>query len=222
MPAALQRALVRPTALLRLTADRESYREYMRLRSSDAPAEGEVELRIGRLAGRSVWVREGTDDVDQLWRVFIDSDHLPPAKVQRRGLPRVWDLGCGIGLTTAEMALRWPEAHVVGVERDRGEARIARRNVEPWDDRTQVVEAEVTADFLNGLAAEPAAYVKMSLDGGERELLGDGADWAAEVGCIKVYVHGDYTRDECARDLARLGFEAGADRRHEHAVLGLR
>lgn len=60
----LQRALVRPVALLRLTADRESYREYLRLREARETGGREVELRIGPLAGRPVWVREGTGDVD--------------------------------------------------------------------------------------------------------------------------------------------------------------
>ena len=213
---------MRPVALLRLTADRESYREYLRLRESPGDSNREVELRIGRLAGRPVWVREGTDDVDKLWETFIDSHHLPPAKVQRRGMHRVWDLGAGLGLATAEMALRWPEARVVGVERDPAKAALATRNIEPWNDRAEVRQAEVNADFLNGLGDEPVAYVRMNLDGAERALLNDDTDWAAGVRCIKVYVHGGYSREECAADLERLGFRAGPDRRHERAVLGVR
>jgi SAM-dependent methyltransferase len=222
----LQRALVRPVALLRLTGDRESYREYLRLREAPGDSGREVELRIGRLAGRPVWVREGTGDVDKLWEVFIDSHHLPPAKVQRRGMHLVWDLGAGLGLATAEMALRWPEARVVGVERDPAKVALAKRNIEPWDDRAEVAEGEVAGEFLNGLLERtgggPVAYVKLDVGGGERELLTESTEWAAEVGCIKVYVSGGYTIDECAADLRKLGFEAGPDKRHDSAVLGTR
>ena len=215
---------MRPVALLRLTADRASYREYMRLRESPGDGGREVELRVGRLAGRPVWVREGTDDVDKMWEVFIDSHHLPPAKVQRRGMHRVWDLGAGIGLAAAEMALRWPEARVVAVERDPEKVVLAMRNIEPWDDRAEIVEGEVAGGYLNGLLERtgggPVAYVRLAA--GSRELLTESTEWAAEVGCIKVYVPDGYTIEECAADLRTLGFEAGPDKRHDAAVLGLR
>ena len=263
MSAALKRALVRPVAFFRVADDRRSYRELMRLRdlpAHDSEGETEVELRIGRLAGRPVWVREGTADVDTLWDVFVHGYHLPPARVQRRGMHRVWDLGANIGLTMADMTLRWPEARVVGVELDAKNAQLARRNFEPWDDRAELIEAAVWADdgegwyhawpgatsayrlhepapseepqgpvvptlSLNTLLERtggPVAFVKMDVEGAERELLARNTEWAAEVGCIKVEVHGDYTADDCIADLERLGFEASRDRRHGAAVVGVR
>ena len=226
MVGSLQRALVRPVALLRLTNDRESYREYLRMREAPGERGREVELRIGRLAGRPVWVRDGTRDVDKLWEVFIDSHHLPPAKVQRGGMHLVWDIGAGLGLASAEMALRWPEARVVGVERDPEKAALAKRNIEPWDDRASIVEAEPGGEFLNGLLERtgggPVAYVKLDVGEAARELLTESTEWAAQVGCIKVYVAGGYTKVECAADLRGLGFEAGPDKRHDGAVLGTR
>jgi FkbM family methyltransferase len=147
--AALKRALVRPVALLRLTADRESYREFMRLRAQDehtSEGEKEVELRVGRLNGRPVWLREGTADVDTLWDVFVHSYHLPPARVQRRGMHLVWDLGANIGLTMADLAERHPGARVVGVELDAENAALARLNVAPWGARCAVIEGAVWPD----------------------------------------------------------------------------
>ena len=263
MTSALKRALVKPVAYIRVADDRRSYRELMRLRdvpAHDSEGETEAELRIGRLAGRPVVVREGTADVDTLWDVFVHGYHLPPARVQRRGMHLVWDLGANIGLTMADMALRWPEARVVGVELDGDNARLARRNFEPWDDRAELIEAAVWPDdgeawyhrwpgatsayhlheptpgeepqgpvvptlSLNTLLERtggPVAYVKMDIEGAEREVLRRNTDWAAEVGCIKVEVHGDYTPEECVADLARLGFRARRDRRHDAAVLGVR
>jgi hypothetical protein len=231
---AVKRALLRPVALLRLTSDRQSYREFMRLRSQDEHAsagEKEVELRIGRLNGRPVWLREGTTDVDTLWDVFIHSYHLPPARVQRRGMHLVWDLGANIGLTMAEMALRWPEARVVGVEPDSANAALARRNFEPWDDRAELIESSVAPDAgapglsLNGLLERtggPVAFVKMDIGGAEREVLRRNTEWASQVGCIKVEVHDGYAPEDCVRDLEQLGFEARRDRRHDSAVVGVR
>lgn len=263
MTSALKRALVRPVAYFRVANDRASYRELMRLRevpAHDSEGETEVELRIGRLAGRPVWVREGTADIDTLWDVFVHAYHLPPARVQRRGMHIVWDLGANIGLTMADMALRWPEARVYGVELDAANAALARRNFESWDDRAELIDAAVWPDdgegwyhawpgatsayylhepapgdepqgpvvptlSLNSLLERtggPVAYVKMDVEGAERELLARNTEWAAEVGCIKVEVHGDYSVEHCAANLERLGFTAALDRRHGSAVIGVR
>ncbi len=266
MTAFLKRALVRPVAYIRVADNRESYRELMRLRSIDShtgEGEGEVELRIGRLAGRSVWVREGTADVDTLWDVFVHGYHVPPARVQRRGLRLVWDLGANIGLTMADMAFRWPEARVVGVELDGDNAALAERNFESWSDRCEIITAAAwpedgetwyhrwpgatsgylvhdltdTGDeepqgpvvpalsldsLLERCGGGPVGFVKMDVEGAERELLRRNTGWAAHVGCIKVEVHGDYTPDDCVADLERLGFDAKRDRRHDAAVVGVR
>jgi hypothetical protein len=221
---ALQRALVRPNALLRLTSDLASYREYMRLRTVNGQAsEAEVELHIGRLNGRPVWVREGTADVDALWKVFIGRHHLPPARVQRRGMHLIWDLGAGIGLTMADMAVEFPDARIVGVEQDAERVALARRNFEPWDNHAGIIDARVGEDLsLNALLERtggPVQFVWMDVGGAERELLASDTEWAAEVGCIKVEVHGDYTTHDCARDLEALGFRA---RRKGATVLGER
>lgn len=262
-PSFARRALVRPTTLLRLTSDLASYREFVRLRQIEAhtsEGETEVELRIGHLSGRSVWVREGTADVDTVWDVFIHRYHRPPARVQRRGISLVWDLGANIGLTMADLAVEFPDARVIGVEMDAANAALARRNFESWDDRAQLIEAAawpedgetwyhrwpgatsayyahaptpgeepqgpvvptLSLDTLLERTGGPVSYVKMDVEGAERELLTRNTDWAGEVGCIKVEVHGDYTVDDCARDLERLGFRARRDRRHKAAVLGER
>jgi hypothetical protein len=220
---ALQRALTRPNALLRLTSDLSSYREYMRLRTNGQTTGGEVELHIGRLNGRSVWVREGTPDVDALWKVFIGRRHLPPARVQRRGMHLIWDLGAGIGLTMADMAVEFPDARIIGVEPDAQKAALARRNFEPWDNHAGLIEARVGAELsLNALLERtggPVQFVWMDVGGAERELLTSDTEWAADVWCIKVEVHGDYTTDDCAHDLEALGFRA---RRRGATVLGER
>lgn len=262
-PPLIKRALLRPFTLLRLTSDLASYHEYLRLRQAgEHTSEGdtEVELHIGRLSGRPVWVREGTADVDTVWDVFIHRYHLPPARVQRRGVELIWDLGANIGLTMADLAVQLPDARIVGVELDAANAALARRNFEAWDDRAQLIEAAawpedgetwyhrwpgatsayyaheptpgepsqgpvvptLSLDSLLERTGGPVSFVKMDVEGAERALLTRNTGWAAEVGCIKVEVHGDYTPEDCVGDLERLGFGARRDRRHGAAVVGIR
>ncbi len=75
----------------------------------------------------------------------------------------------------------------------------------------ELVEAYGRIDFL-----------KMDIEGAEREVLARGVDWADKVDAIKVETHGDYTADRCARDLEALGFRTTIDDRHWSAVTGVR
>lgn len=68
----------------------------------------------------------------------------------------------------------------------------------------------------------PVDYVKVDVEGAERELLGDGTGWAEQVRCLKVELHGDYGREQCEADLRRLGFRAWPDPQHWACVVGLR
>jgi FkbM family methyltransferase len=70
-----------------------------------------------------------------------------------------------------------------------------------------------TAYSLDTLLAEHTPgddvdYVKMDVEGAERELLRRNTGWAAHVRAIKIEVHPPYTVDECLADLTVLGFEA--------------
>jgi FkbM family methyltransferase len=65
-------------------------------------------------------------------------------------------------------------------------------------------------------------YIKMDIEGAEREVLRVNTGWATRVRAIKVEVHPPYTVDECATDLRALGFAARIDERHWACVAGLR
>lgn len=54
---------------------------------------------------------------------------------------------------------------------------------------------------------EKVDYMKMDIEGSEREVLRDGGYWVNQVKCIKVEVHGDYTVDDCINDLNTIGFK---------------
>jgi FkbM family methyltransferase len=65
-------------------------------------------------------------------------------------------------------------------------------------------------------------YVKMDIEGAEREVLRSEVEWAQHVGSIKVEIHEPYSVEECERDLRALGFEVLRDDRHWAAVIGVR
>ncbi|HEX8074885.1 MAG TPA: FkbM family methyltransferase [Thermoleophilaceae bacterium] len=254
-----------------MAADRESARRLralgrVREHTSDSSSEL-VELRLKPLDGAAVRLRPGTADVDTLWAALVRGHHRPPGAVTpgagaAGSVRRIWDLGCNIGLTMADMAVRFPAAEVVGVELDADNVELARRNLAPWGGRCRVIHAAVWpldgevwyhrwAGATSGYRvaaperqAEPEGpvapalslsslleregggaridYVKMDVEGAEKQLLRESVGWAESVRSLKVEVHEPYTVEECLADVAALGFSASRDPRHPAAVVGVR
>jgi FkbM family methyltransferase len=65
-------------------------------------------------------------------------------------------------------------------------------------------------------------FLKMDVEGAERQLLRQGSEWAGRVHCIKVELHDGYTADSCIADLRALGFSAWADADRAHCVNAIR
>jgi FkbM family methyltransferase len=82
----------------------------------------------------------------------------------------------------------------------------------------------VSPETLLGLEGPDAVvdYVKVDIEGAERELLRERTDWARRVRSVNVEVHEPYTVQECRADLEQLGFEARVDPRHWACVIGVR
>ena len=68
----------------------------------------------------------------------------------------------------------------------------------------------------------PVDYLKIDVEGAERELLCDSTGWASQVRCLKVELHGDYRIQDCEADLRRLGYQTRPDPHHWACVIGLR
>lgn len=130
----------------RVTQDRQSLARYRELSASGGdPGEvgAPVELRLRPLSGRKILARPRTSDADTIWDAFVRRYHLPPAGGVPEGATRIWDLGSNIGLTLADMAVRFPDARIVGVELDPGNAVLARHNIAPWANRCELIQAAV-------------------------------------------------------------------------------
>jgi FkbM family methyltransferase len=100
-----------------------------------------VPVRVTELGGNVVWLRPRSRDRAAL--EFLHSGfHLPPPGL---GGPvrRVAVFGAHIGLLTADLAARHPQARVLGVEADHDNAVLARRNLAHIHGRCTLEEAAV-------------------------------------------------------------------------------
>lgn len=96
-----------------------------------------VSLRLKPLGGRSICCRPNTRDASVLMYVFGERYHLPPPEIGP--VHNIIDLGSNIGLTVASYAALYPDARILGVELDSGNAALCRRNVEPWSAKVEVI-----------------------------------------------------------------------------------
>lgn len=141
------RFLYRGLRLIPVAADWRSYTTLfplLRRRPRDTVSAGgapaEVTVRLRPLDGHSVILRPASSDAEVLWEVFAMDFHLPPKELA----PEViWDLGANIGLTMAHMAVLYPGARILGVELNRDNAKLCRRNIESWADRCRLIEGAV-------------------------------------------------------------------------------
>jgi FkbM family methyltransferase len=102
-----------------------------------------VPVRVRPLGGATIWLRPGTTDPIMLRDTFRDGVHPPPPEIVARGVSSIVDLGANAGVTVAHNALLHPDATIVAVELDPGNAAAARRNTAPWSDRVQIIQGAV-------------------------------------------------------------------------------
>jgi FkbM family methyltransferase len=201
-----------------------------------------AEVTVERLAPWPIRVRPGTSDVAQLDTVCNGALHLPPTELHEPRL--IIDLGASIGVTTLDLARRYPTASLVAVELDPSSVAIAAHNLKPLAGRVTLVGAAIAAtdggvefdtsgdpahhavaDQGEGRASAltidtllehagaglPVDYLKMSIEGSEKAVLGAGGDWPQSVRSIVVVPHGRYDTDGATADLRRLGFTIVSD-----------
>lgn len=80
----------------------------------------------------------------------------------------------------------------------------------------------VTVASLLDRAGGTADYVKLDVEGAEREVLARASDWASRVGCLKVEVHAPYDLSAADADLAGAGFDVRRDDRHWSCLVATR
>jgi hypothetical protein len=130
-------------------------------------ADTAVPVRVAQLDGSVVWLRPRSRG-----RVALEflhfGHHLPPAGLSEP-IRHAVVFGANIGLLVADLALRYPQARVLGVEADRDNAALARRNLAHLAGRCTLEEAAVWhRDQTLTLAWVPDAWGQLVTGRGDR------------------------------------------------------
>jgi len=124
----------------------------------DQPAaQTAVPVRVTELGGSVVWLRPRSRDRAAL-EFLHKGYHLPPPGLTGP-VRHAAVFGANIGLLAADLANRYPQARVLGVEADHDNAELARRNLAHLASRCTLIEAAVWhRDETLTLAWEPDAW----------------------------------------------------------------
>ena len=91
--------------------------------------------------GYEVMLRLGTSDSDTFEQIFIAGDYDSPNLPDNAAT--IVDLGANIGLATVFFGLRFPQARILAVEPDAGNAAVLATNTAALGDRVRVCRAAV-------------------------------------------------------------------------------
>jgi len=208
-------------------------------------------VTVKSFANLPVMLRCGTSDASVLLETIIGLFHLPPAGVSPKviwdlganiGLTAAHFAVCYPDAKVYAVEANPDLATIANQNTSKWRDRIQVIEAAVWSENAELqfsvkfgdeYGGQVTSSHsgisvqgrsLNSLfpGDDIVDFVKMDIEGAERQVLQQQTQWAARVHCIKVECHGDYSRDNCISDLEALGFEATADDRHWNCVIGRR
>jgi FkbM family methyltransferase len=208
----------------------------LRLRPGTADAWALMDTFSGRYHRPPGWLR--AREVDLIWDLGANigttmadlAERFPRARVTGVEIDPGNARLCGVNLHAwyerchVLRGAVWPEEGRIAFVSERGEE-LSPHVIRPGEpDNGWPTSPCVT---LDGLAAELAdgeqvGFVKMDIEGAEREVLRRATGWTSRVRCLKVEVHEPYRVEECVADLRALGFRTLVDDRHHAAVLAWR
>lgn len=90
------------------------------------------------------------------------------------------------------------------------------------DENLRTAPATTIPLLLDRLEVERVDYVKMDIEGAEKDVLADAPSWLEHVACIKVEVHPPASMSKCATSLSESGFDVSIGTRHGATLIGIR
>lgn len=156
--------------------------------------------RYHRVGGRVAFhLRHATDDLQTFAQVVAEQHYAMPVPVidTLRALgrpPEVVDLGANVGLFSAQVLERWPDAHVVAFEPDPANAAVLARSIAAnpalrWElvqAAAGVADGEVT--FAAGRFA--TSRIAGAGEGGVTVPVRDAFAWLAGADLVKIDIEG--------------------------------
>ncbi len=114
----------------------------------------------------------------------------------------------------------WKDDGVVRYRAGRGDEQSARAG------HGADLGADVRAVSISTLMREQGHlrvdFLKMDIEGAEREILSGSGEWASSVSRIKIEVHEPYTTEACMEDLRRLSYRVDLVSGHPASLVGRR
>jgi FkbM family methyltransferase len=219
-----------------------------------------IPLRLKPLGDRTIYCRSSLWDLGVVHDTFVGRYHLPPETLHP--IHTILDLGSNIGLTMAHYAALFSEARILGIELDRSNYEVCKRNIEAFQHRCRIIHGAVwhkagevcyggaresgyaivteeagqvkntvravtMESLIDELGAPVVDFVKVDIEGAEKEVLQNAAPWIQRVRCLKVEVHPEkastiYTLKMCIEDLEKLGMSCTVDPQHHACVIARR
>ena len=190
--------------------------------------------------GKPVALRPGTTDCCVFREIFIEGEYDCLLRNALGEVKTVLDLGANIGLFTRYARQHFPDARIVAVEPEEGNARMLAENLGLSGPDLRVTALQACAagmsrcvsvvsttgewgyQMVDGAGAQVAAMrvpeilagagisgdvdlLKCDVEGAEKEIFANCADWIGRIRNIMVEIHGDYTAVGLLADIACNG-----------------
>jgi hypothetical protein len=102
-----------------------------------------VEVPMRALGGQALWVRPGSSDLVNAASYYSTGAYLPPDEIDLAGATTICELGTNIGAALTALGVQSPNARLLGIEADAGNAAVARRNLSRFGERATLVERAI-------------------------------------------------------------------------------
>lgn len=145
-------------------------------------------LRL-RLRGypHPLWIRLGASDLRSLSQVFLEEEYRDIGELSPGGV--IIDCGANVGCSSVYFLEKYPNCRVLAVEPDGGNVAVLKRNLAPYAERAEIVQAGV--------------WSERTLLSFRRERFRDGTEWTRQLECSRTGDSGDIVGVGVADLLAR-------------------
>ena len=129
-----------------------------RLRRTGGEQQEAIGVPMKALGGEALFVRPGASDLRNASYYYADDLYLPPSAIAAQPLRQICELGSNMGAALTALAVRYPQAHLLGVEPDPGNAALAARNVARFGERCIVEQVGIWDSDVELVVDRGSAY----------------------------------------------------------------